>query len=161
LHYIKASKIKSMSQSFSQLFTHIIFSTKNRVGWLDDEITTDLYPYINKILQNQNSPLIQIGGIENHIHILCSLAKNLSVSKLVEEIKTSSSKLVKTKSPNYKDFYWQHGYGAFSISPGHKNIVDNYIANQKQHHKKISYEDELCKLLQKYNVSFDKKYVLD
>jgi putative transposase len=150
-----------MPQSFAQIFIHIVFSTKKRARLLDDKIINDIYPYINKILQNHNCRTAQIGGTEDHIHILCELAKNLSVSKIIEEIKTSSSKLVKTKSPMYKDFYWQHGYGAFSISPGHKEIVCNYIANQKQHHKTISYEDEFRTLLKKYNINFEEKYLLD
>lgn len=150
-----------MSQSLAQVFLHIVFSTKKRVSWLDDEISSDLYRYITKILQNKNCPLLRIGGTEDHIHILCGLSKNISIGKIVEEIKTSSSKLIKTKSLTHKDFYWQHGYGAFSISPGHKDIVDKYIANQKEHHRTISYEDELRQLLKKYSVDFNEKYLWD
>ncbi len=89
------------------------------------------------------------------------MAKNLSIGKIVEEIKTSSSKWIKTKDPKYKEFYWQHGYGAFSVSSSHKEIVCNYIANQKRNHKTWSFDDELRGLLQKHDLKFNKKHPLD
>ena len=153
--------IQGMMQSFSQILAHVVFSTKKRILLLDDNITTDLYPYITNILKNHKCCVLQIGGTENHIHILCALAKNLTMGKVVEEVKTGSSKWIKTKSSRYEDFYWQHGYGAFSVSPSHVAIVRNYIANQKQHHEKFTFEDEFRRLLQKYNVAFDEKYLFD
>jgi putative transposase len=150
-----------MTQSLSQILVHIVFSTQKRIAWLDDKITGELYLYINKILQNQNCVMLQIGGTKDHIHILCAITKNLSISKIIEEVKISSSKWIKTKNEIYKGFYWQRGYGAFSISPSHKQIVCNYIANQKKHHQQVTFADELRKLLKKYNVNFEEQYLWD
>jgi len=150
-----------MAQSLTKILVHLVFSTQKRNSWLDEKISSELYPYISKILENHNCSSLRIGGTENHIHILCVVAKNLSIGKIVEEIKTSSSKWIKTKDPKYKEFYWQHGYGAFSVSSSHKEIVCNYIANQKQHHKTWSFDDELRSLLQKHDLKFDEKYPLD
>jgi REP element-mobilizing transposase RayT len=105
--------------------------------------------------------VLRIGGTENHIHILFEIAKILSIGKIVEEVKTSSSRWIKTKDPKYKEFYWQHGYGAFSVSSSNKEIVCNYIANQKQHHKTWSFDNELRSLLQKHDIKVDEKYSLD
>ena len=111
------------------MLVHAIFSTKKRNSWLDDKITSELHPYISKILGNHNCNTLQIGGTGNHIHILFEMAKNLSIGKVVEEIKISSSKWI--KDPKYKEFYGQCGYGAFSVGSSNKEIVCNYIANQK------------------------------
>ena len=150
-----------MAQSLTKMLVHAIFGTKKRNSWLDDKISSELYPYISKVLKNHNCSALQIGGTENHIHILFEMAKTLSIGKIVEEIKTSSSKWIKTKDPKYKDFYWQCGYAAFSVSLSNKEIVCNYIANQKQHHKTWSFDEELHSLLQKYDLKVDEKYSLD
>jgi len=150
-----------VAQSLTSLLIHIIFGTKNRTPYLDDEINQELYLYIAKILQNHNCQSLRIGGTDDHIHVLCVIAKNLSVGKIVEEIKTSSSKWVKTKGLKYQEFYWQPGYGAFSVSSSHRDIVCKYISNQKQHHQKITFIDEFCSLLKKYNVEIDNRYSLD
>jgi len=150
-----------VAQSLTKLLIHVIFSTKKRISWLDDEISLELYSYISKILENHNCDTLRIGGTENHIHILCVMAKNLSIGKIVEEIKTSSSKWIKTKNSKYKKFYWQYGYGAFSISSSHTDIVCDYISNQKQHHKIITFDDEFRRLLQKYDINFDEKHLSD
>ena len=150
-----------MAQSLTSLLAHIVFSTKNRITYLDDEINHELYLYIAKILQNHNCQSLRIGGTEDHIHILCVMAKNLSIGKIVEEIKIGSSKWIKTKGLKYKEFYWQPGYGAFSVSSSHRNIVCDYINNQKQHHQKITFIDEFYSLLKKYNIEIDNRYSLD
>jgi len=150
-----------MAQSLTKMLVHAIFGTKKRNSWLDDKISSELYPYISKVLKKHNCSALQIGGTENHIHILLEMAKTLSIGKIVEEIKTSSSKWIKTKDPKYKDFYWQCGYAAFSVSLSNKEIVCNYIANQKQHHKTWSFDEELHSLLQKYDLKVDEKYSLD
>ena len=105
--------------------------------------------------------MYEIGGVANHIHILCALSKTITASDLIQEIKISSSKLLKTKGSELENFFWQNGYGIFSISPGHLNLVRSYIAGQAKHHKVITFEDELRKLLNKYNVKYDEKYLWD
>lgn len=147
-----------MSQSLANIFVHIVFSTKQRQPYLNTEIDNNLYEYLAGILKNKNCHPYQIGGTSDHIHILCSQAKNITLSTLIEQLKTSSSKWIKTKINN---FYWQNGYGAFSISPGHLNAVKLYIANQFEHHRKISFQDEMRNLLNKYGIEYNEKYLWD
>jgi len=150
-----------MPQSLSNISIHIVFSTKHRQNWLTKEIRHELYPYIAQILKNKNCCSCKIGGTENHIHILCPLPRTISISKLIEDLKVVTSKWIKTKSPTFINFHWQTGYAAFSISPGHIEIVSSYIENQEAHHKGVSFEDELCKLLNKYNIPFDQRYLFN
>jgi len=111
-----------MAQSLTKILVHLVFSTQKRNSWLDEKISSELYPYISKILENHNCSLLRIGGTENHIHILCVVAKNLSIGKVVEEIKTGSSKWIKTKDPKYKEFYWQHGLVHFRLAQATKRL---------------------------------------
>jgi hypothetical protein len=103
----------------------------------------------------------KIGGTENHVHILCALPKIISVGDLIKQIKANSSKWIKTKRENLWNFCWQRGYGAFSISPVHMQVISSYIANQEMHHKKITFEDELRRLIKKYDVAYDEHYLFD
>ena len=150
-----------MAQSLISSLFHIVFGTKNRVAYLDDEINHELYLYIAKILQNNNCQPLRIGGTADHIHILCDTAKNITLSKIIEEIKTSSSKWIKGKHPKYKKFYWQAGYGAFTVSLSLKDKVCNYINKQKQHHQKITFTDEFYELIKKHKLKIDSRYPLD
>ncbi|HVE45012.1 MAG TPA: IS200/IS605 family transposase [Gammaproteobacteria bacterium] len=147
-----------MSKSLSQIYIHIVFSTKNRKPYLSDHSARDrLYQYIVKICDNHKSHVLAIGGTSDHIHLLLSLNKSTSVSKIIEEIKSSTSKWI--KSINGEDFYWQNGYGAFSVSQSNVDAVIKYIHNQESHHKKYSFKEELIKLLKAHKVSYDEKYL--
>jgi putative transposase len=106
-----------------------------------------------------NAQPIKVGGYTDHIHVLCMLSKKIALIKLVEEIKSHSSKWRKTKGPDYSDFYWQNGYGAFSVKPDDVDRVATYIANQKEHHSKKSFQDEYKTLLKRYQVEYDERYV--
>jgi len=147
-----------MSQSLANILIHIVFSTKQRQPYFSAEIGNDLYDYLAGILKNKNCHPHQIGGASDHIHILCAQSKNITLSTLIEQLKTGSSKWIKTKNNN---FYWQNGYGAFSISPAHLNAVKLYIANQLEHHRKISFQDEMRNLLNKYGIEYNEKYLWD
>jgi putative transposase len=148
-----------MSQSYVQFYCHIVFHTKNNNKLIPDFIEKDLYAYIAGILKNCRSNPIKIGGISDHVHILCTLPKTMSISDLVEEIKKSSSKWIKTKGSSFNSFYWQDGYGAFSVSRSITYRVSNYIANQKIHHKVTTYIDEYKTLLKENGVEFDERYL--
>jgi len=124
-----------MSHTVVKVLIHIVFTPKHRHHCLNEEICSRLYPYINKIIQNLGCYPYQIGGIEDHIHILCGLGKTISISKLIEEIKISTSKWLKLNYSELSGFYWQSGYGVFSVSLSHFNVIKNYIANQIDHHK--------------------------
>lgn len=125
------------------------------------EIEEELWSYIGGILKNNKSKLLASNGTENHIHLLISLSKNVSLSELIGDIKRDSSKWIKTKGIRFEKFQWQDGYGAFSI--GHTQIEDvkKYIAKQKIHHSKTTFEDELRYFLTKYEVDFSENYVWD
>ena len=120
-----------------------------------------MHKYLGGICRGQNSSSLAIGGIADHVHILCVLSKTLAVSTLIRELKRESSKWVKTKSTDLAAFEWQGGYGAFSISPGHVVTLQTYIANQEEHHQKESFQDELRRLFQKYGLGYDERYLWD
>ena len=148
-----------MSQSYVQLYVHMVFHTKYNVNSIKEDIEAELYSYFGGILKNCKSLPIQIGGTSNHIHILCTLPKTMSIAELAEEVKKSSSKWIKTKGPSYKNFYWQDGYSGFSVSSSGVSNVKSYILNQKKHHEKISYLNEYKTLLEEYGIIYDERYL--
>jgi putative transposase len=148
-----------MSQSFVQIYVHFVFHTKNNLKLIRSDIEDELYSYLGGILKNYRSNPIQIGGTSDHIHILCTLPKTMAPADLVEEIKKSSSKWIKSKGPQYRNFYWQDGYGGFSVSNSGIEPVKKYIITQKEHHLKLSALDEYKKLLDAYGIQYDEKYL--
>ncbi|HET8866474.1 MAG TPA: IS200/IS605 family transposase [Gracilimonas sp.] len=131
-----------MGQSLVQNYIHIIFSTKHRQPFIKPEIEDELYAYLGGICNRMESPPIKIGGYMDHVHILCRMSKKIALIKLLEELKSHSSKWIKTKSDELKQFYWQDGYGAFSVNPSEVNVVTKYIVNQKEHHRKKTFQEE-------------------
>ena len=151
-----------MPQSLAQLYTHVVFSTKNRVAYLDDvELRDRVHAYLGGACGKLNSPSLIVGGPSDHVHILCSMNRNQAVAELVRELKRESSKWVKEQASTLNDFHWQGGYGAFSVSPSHVEILREYIATQAAHHEKVTFKDEFRRLLEKYNLQFDEQYVWD
>ena len=150
-----------MSQSLTKLYVHIVFSTKNHVAFINEDIASELYSYIGGILNNIECPPIKIGGYHDHIHILCCLSKKITLIKLLQEIKQSSSKWMKTKGGKLKDFFWQDGYGAFTVSSYHTEKIISYIENQPEHHRKISFKEEYIGFLDEYGIDYDPRYVWD
>jgi putative transposase len=148
-----------MSQSFVQFYTHIVFHTKNNRVLIYEDIEDELYSYLGGILKNLKSQPIKIGGTSDHIHLLFTLPKTMTPADLVEEVKKSSSRWIKTKGKGYETFYWQDGYGGFSVSNFHVEVIKNYISNQKQHHLKTSFLEEYKKLLDEYSITYDEKYL--
>jgi len=120
---------------------------------------SDLHAYIAGICRKYNSSAYRVGGVENHIHIACSLPRTLTVSKLLEEIKISSYKWVKLQNPKYSQFAWQAGYGVFSLGQSQLEILIHYIDNQKEHHRVKSYQEEVLEFLKKYELDYDEKYL--
>ena len=150
-----------MPQSLAKVYVHIVFSTKHHEPFISKEIKDELYSYLAGILIKHNSDVIKINGIENHIHILCTLHRTISIAKILEEIKKSSSKWIKTKKDIWAKFGWQDGYGIFSVDEKSLNSMINYIENQEEHHKKISFKEELLKFLKMYNIEYDERYLWD
>jgi len=148
-----------MPQSLSKVYTHIIFSTKHRKNLIDDQIENDLYNYIGGICKLLECNPIQVGGYKNHIHLLCLLSRKIAQMRLIQEVKQGSSKWIKTINEQYADFYWQDGYGVFSVSPENVDIVIEYIKNQHVHHQKMSFKDEFRKFLNQNGINFDERYL--
>ena len=150
-----------MGQSLVKNYIHIVFSTKHRKPMIHPMYEMELHSYLGGICKNLDCQPIKIGGYTDHIHILCMLSKKITLIKLVEEVKSHSSKWMKTKDDFLKDFYWQDGYGAFSVNPSEVDVVSAYIANQHEHHCKKTFQDEYKAFLKKYMVEYDERYVWD
>lgn len=150
-----------MPQSLAQILVHFVFSTKNRERWMADSIRDDLHAYIGGIVAKLSGRLLAAGSVEDHIHLLVAHSRTASPAELVEAVKTGSSKWMKTKGPELAGFRWQSGYGAFSISPSHRPALERYIASQREHHRKTTFQEEYRRLLAKYQLPFDERYVWD
>lgn len=150
-----------MPQSLVKNYIHIVFSTKYREHLIHPPEEEDLYAYLGGICKRLECHPIKIGGYTDHVHILCILSKKIALMKLLEEVKSHSSKWFKTKAEYLQNFYWQDGYGAFSVNPTEIDRVINYIANQKEHHATIAFQDEYRAILKRYGTDFDERYVWD
>ncbi|HEV3440031.1 MAG TPA: IS200/IS605 family transposase [Gemmata sp.] len=150
-----------MSQSLVKNLVHLVYSTKQRRPWIAKNYRDDLYAYQAGIFKEWASPALVIGGVEDHVHTLFSLSKNHALKKIVEEVKTGSSKWMKNEGPRVADFYWQGGYAAFSVSQSNVEAVKHYIKNQEEHHRKMTFQDELRELFQRHAIEFDERYVWD
>jgi putative transposase len=151
-----------MPQSLSQIYLHLIFSTKAREPFLaDDGIRTEMHAYLATVMKEYDSPALVVGGTADHVHILSMLSRTQTVAKIVAEAKRNSSKWIKTKGGGLAGFQWQNGYGAFSVSASKVDEVHHYIVNQMKHHQKVSFQEEYRLFLRKHGVEFDERYVWD
>ena len=141
-----------MSQSLSRVYIHLTFGTKHRYPFIKTPIGEKLHPYISGIMKNMESPALVINSVPDHIHILFRQSKNYALSKIVEEIKKSSSRWIKSLDGGSSKFAWQDGYGAFSISSSAVENVRTYIENQQEHHRKRSFRQEVEEFLKQYDV---------
>jgi len=150
-----------MPQSLSQVYLHIVFSTKHRKNLIDKEIEQRLNEYLGGICKGLDCPAIQVGSHKNHVHISCRLSRKISQMDLMEELKKRSSSWIKTVDKKYNNFYWQNGYGIFSVSAGILPKVIDYIKNQEFHHKAKSFKEEFLEFLEEYDVDYDERYLWD
>jgi len=150
-----------MPQSFTKLYAHLIFSTKNRGLFLDDDIRPRGYGYLATVIRDLDSPFVVVGGVADHVHILFDLGKMHAPVEFVEHVKRESSKFVKTLGAKYKEFYWQRGYGMFSVSPTHRAEVEAYVRGQEKHHRKRTFQEEFRAFLERYDIEWDERYVWD
>ena len=150
-----------MAQSLHQIYMHIIFSTKNREHLIQPEIESELHGYMSGICKKLGYQVIIIGGYTDHVHILCMQSNRVLTTKLLEVLKSSSSLWIKTKGDAYKNFYWQNGYGAFSVDAARLNSITKYIANQHEHHSKVSFETEFREIAKRHRLKIDERYVWD
>jgi REP element-mobilizing transposase RayT len=150
-----------MAQSLSSILVHLIFSTKHRQPFISEEIERELHPYLATIFKRLKSPSLAIGGSDDHIHSLFSLSRTLRIADLVEELKADTSAWIKTKGTEFKGFYWQRGYGAFSIGQSQVPALKLYIARQRIQHQRVTFQDEYRKFLKSYGIDYDERYVWD
>ena len=150
-----------MPQSYTSLNLHIVFSTKRRNSWITSEIDARLYDYFGGILRNEGCSLLAAGGMPDHVHLLVSLNKQLSVSDALRILKANSSKWIHETFPMRKMFAWQSGYGTFSVSHSGLDNVKRYIAGQAEHHRTRTFQEEFIALLKRHKIEFDERYLWD
>jgi REP element-mobilizing transposase RayT len=151
-----------MSQSLAKILVHTAFSTKERRPFLrDGPLRQELHRYMGGILLHWGCQPIAVGGVEDHVHLLCALSRTCDAATMVREVKRGSSLWLKAKRQDLQDFAWQNGYGIFSIGFSQLGTVQAYIAGQEKHHRKVSFQDEFRQLLQRYEIEFSERYVWD
>ncbi len=146
--------------TYTQIYYHIVFSTKDRAPALAADKREAFFRYTWGILKNKECHLYRINGVEDHLHILTSVHPTVCLADLVKDIKTSTSKWIKENGVFPAFTHWQDGYGAFTVSHDAKDAVIDYIKNQQEHHKKVSFRDELRGLLVRFGVEFDERYLV-
>ena len=151
-----------MSQTLSNILIHFVYSTKDRGRWLKTAAhRKEMYALQGKILQDFDCHPILINGMEDHVHLFCDFTRNYTIKKVIGELKTGTSKWIKTKGAAYRDFQWQSSYGAFSVSQSKRSDLLHYIENQEEHHRQKSYQDEFRRLCELHKVPIDERYVWD
>jgi len=150
-----------MSQSLVKNLIHLVYSTKYRKPWLPAAVRANLYAYQAGIFKNLESPALVIGGTEDHVHALFSLSKNHALKTPVQEVKQDSSTWMKSEGSKNADFHWQAGYAGFSVSPSNAEDVRRYIERQEEHHREMSFQEELRVLLRRHGIQFDERYLWD
>lgn len=149
-----------MPQSFASLHCHIVFSTKHRQPQISDELRPRLFEYIGGILRNQSSCLIAAGGVPDHIHLLVSLGRTIAVADAVRIVKTNSSSWIHEEL-RLPEFGWQDGYGAFAVSYSNVESVKQYLANQAEHHRSRTFQEEFREFLRRHGLEWDERYIWD
>ena len=150
-----------MPQSLSKVVLHIVFNTKNREPWLDSEVRPRMHAYLATICRDFAAEFVHVGGMADHVHIVTTLPRTLSQAELIEQIKKTSSKWIKTLDTRYRGFSWQRGYSAFSVSPSQLEAVLEYVKTQQEHHRTRTFQEEYRGLLRRHGVDFDERYVWD
>jgi putative transposase len=150
-----------MPQSRSKVVIHVIFSTKDRYPWLDVNVRSRMHAYLATVCRSGGAEPFRVGGVADHVHLITTLPRSPSQAEMVEEVKKKSSKWIKELAPEYRKFYWQRGYGAFSVSPSHLDAALEYVERQEEHHRSRSFQEEYREFLRKYRVEYDERYVWD
>ena len=150
-----------MPQSLSRVIFHIVFSTKDREPFLDSDVRPRMHAYLATICRDLGGELVRVGGVADHVHIVTTLPRTLSQAQMIEQIKKASSKWIKEVDARYRPFFWQRGYGAFSVSPSQVEAVLQYIDGQQEHHRTRTFQEEYRELLHKHGIDFDERYVWD
>ena len=148
-----------MAHTFTNLLTHIIFSTKDRMPTLESDLKNRLFPYMGGIFRELDATPLLINGPTDHVHILAVLPAKIAPAEIISKVKSNSSGWVHKTLPARKTFAWQTGYAAFGVSPSQKQAVLDYIEKQEEHHRKVSFKEEFLAFLQKHEIEYDEKYL--
>ena len=147
-------------KTYTKIIYHIVFGTRNRIPAITRSRKEELYKYVSGILENKNCHLFRINGVEDHLHILTDIHPTIAVSSLVKDIKVATSLYIQENRLFPHFVAWQEGFGAFTYSIREKDILIEYIKNQEEHHRKVSFKEEFRALLQEHEVEFDEKYLV-
>ena len=150
-----------MPQSLARLYIHLIFSTKNRRPLITDPVRDGLHSYMATVLRGLGCMPVMINSVEDHAHLLIDLSRSVPVSQAVEDVKKSPSKWIKSQGPPFAGFTWQAGYGAFAVSETRRETVCAYIAGQREHHRRITFQEEYRQFLERHRITYDERYVWD
>ena len=150
-----------MPQSLSNIIIHLIWSTKDRHPWLESDIREKMHAFLAGAVRQCGCEAYRVGGVADHVHLAVRLSRTLCVADLVKEVKSASSKWLKDQNPKFADFYWQQGYGAFSIGMSQNETLFHYIETQEEHHRTRTFQDEYRAFLKKYGIDYDERYVWD
>jgi putative transposase len=148
-----------VANTYTSLYYHVIFSTKNREPWLGGGIRERLWPYLGGTARDNGMKAFEVGGVADHVHVLISIPPTRAVADAVKLIKGSSSRWIKETFPNMAAFAWQDGYGAFSVSESQLEAVRDYIRNQEEHHRTTTFAEEYRTFLERHRIDFDARYV--
>jgi REP element-mobilizing transposase RayT len=148
-----------MANTYTSLHYHIVFSTKNRHPWIHADIEQRVWEYLGGIARQNDMKAVQIGGIEDHLHVVLAVPPTMAVSKAVQLLKGGSSKWIHEMLPALGDFEWQQGYGAFTVSKSQLPSVIQYAANQRDHHRQRSFQDEYRAMLEQHGVEYDERFL--
>ena len=150
-----------MAGKYLSLLVHFTWSTAGREPWLEANMREDLYSFVGGIMRNKKAKLLSAGGMFDHIHLYASLPSTISIADFVNAVKSNSSRWIHESFASHRNFAWQEGYGAFSVSKSEEGKVVRYISNQETHHRKRTFKEELIVLLEKHGIEYDKRYIWD
>jgi putative transposase len=148
-----------MAHTYANLLTHVIFSTKDRFGFIAADLGRLLFPYMGGIIRELNGTALAINGAADHVHLLLALPPNLALSEAMRVLKTNSSRWMHEQWPRRRAFAWQTGYGAFSVSRSNADQVCAYIADQEEHHRLVSFQKEFLAFLKRHGIAYDERYI--
>jgi REP element-mobilizing transposase RayT len=150
-----------MANTYSQLTIHVIIAVQSRANLIKKDFQQDVYKYMTGIVKNKGHKLLSIGGVADHIHLVIGLNPSMAISDLVRDIKNNSTNFINDKKWLPGKFYWQEGYGVFSYSKSQRKDIIRYVENQEEHHKQSTFREEYLKILDRFEVDFDDKYIFE
>lgn len=148
-----------MAHTFTNLLTHVIFSTKDREPFMNEDVRPRIFAYMGGVVREIGGTALRINGPSDHTHLLLALPATVAIAEAMRLVKTNSSKWIHETFPRLSAFAWQHGYGAFSVSQSNVGAVEAYIDKQEEHHRTMTFQEEFVAFLKRHGISYDPKYI--